>query len=188
MEKKGYSMDIKNDGKGTHQSYECCITIEDVDKSCFYGYGENEIEAKEKCLDKFNKYVDEVNKARDEFNIDLTLSKAGTESYLNRMTMIFSDASDRMGLVIDIMKSKGYECKYGFNPMISPCSTFKRNDGVTVILGGMKPKDQLNVYYNGLTILRIKEYDFTNIEALEQLIDGLLYDPNIISVEIDKEE
>lgn len=55
----GFNIKIKNDGKGTWQSWECEITSDEGNLYLF-GYGSTEKEAKDECYRKLNKYIIEL--------------------------------------------------------------------------------------------------------------------------------
>lgn len=175
MSKDIYVMKITDDGKGNNQSCKCYVEMKDDYNGNieFYGYGESESEAKDKCLENISKHCDIVNYTKESIELDIKLEKSGVKSYLNKVNVLWEDTMERYNMVKTMLESKGFACTTEFSPMIGPCSRFEK-ESIVLIMSCILPKDKLTVFNSGIPILHSDKFDFTNIINLEQLVDMLI--------------
>lgn len=182
MKKENFKLNIKNDGKGKEQSFECCLEIDDDSMATIFGYGSTELEAKENSIKELKKHIEASNDSYLSLYLDIKLEKSGAYSYLNRMEVIFEDAFKRYAFIRSFLEKKGYECTQEYHPMYSPRASYKK-DNVEIIHGCLET-DLLSIRISNVSILYIEEYDFSNIDATEKLFKGFLHNPEIKVVEV----
>lgn len=177
MENNMYDMKITNDCKGKSQSFECLIVLKNEEETVFYGYGSDELEAKEDCLEKIEKYSNCVNYTLDSLKLDIRLEKSGAKAYLNKVNVLFNDSMARYEVLKDILKRNNYKCTHEFSPMVGPATRFERGL-VAIVFSCVDRYDDLTVFYSQMPVLSINNLDFDNFEYFEQLVKGLFPELN----------
>lgn len=168
-----FTMNVKDDGKGNSQSYECFVELKGDCGIYAYGYGESSLEAQESCLEELTKYFNKLNYTKDSIQLDIKLEKAGVKSYLNKVDVLWEDSMERYCIVKAMLEKKGFACTTEFSPMIGPSSRFEKGN-IVLIMACILPKDKLTIFKSGKPILHSDEFDFTNIVNLEQLVDMIV--------------